>query len=128
MPSKPKRPCSRCGKLATGTCACQVSRVASERKAYDQDRGSAHKRGYTSRWTNYSKLYRRNHPLCVSCLSVGKLTSVEHGGHVDHILPVSGPGDPLFWEPTNHQSLCHACHSVKTAREDGGFANRRGGG
>ncbi len=37
---------------------------------------------------------------------------------VDHIVPVTGPDDPRFWAPANHQSLCHDCHSAKTARGD----------
>jgi 5-methylcytosine-specific restriction protein A len=28
-------------------------------------------------------------------------------------------------EPNNLQALCHSCHSRKTAKEDGGFKNRR---
>lgn len=36
---------------------------------------------------------------------------------VDHIIPVDGPDDPRFWDPENHQSLCHACHSAKTMAE-----------
>lgn len=45
----------------------------------------------------------------------GKLTEAKH---VDHILPVSGRDDPLFWDVSNHQPLCHACHSQKTAKEN----------
>jgi 5-methylcytosine-specific restriction protein A len=56
------------------------------------------------------------------CEAQGRVTASEH---VDHIKPVSGPGDPLFWEPTNHQALCQSCHSIKTAREDGAFGNKR---
>jgi len=36
---------------------------------------------------------------------------------VDHIQPVLGPSDPLFWEHTNHQPLCHSHHSQKTRAE-----------
>ena len=38
----------------------------------------------------------------------------------DHIVPHKGDMK-LFWDSANHQSLCHDCHSFKTAREDGGF-------
>lgn len=36
---------------------------------------------------------------------------------VDHITPVSGPDDPLFWDDKNHQGLTHSCHSRKTMSE-----------
>ncbi|QXE85987.1 HNH endonuclease [Geomonas nitrogeniifigens] len=92
------------------------------------NRGTAAQRGYGARWAAYSRQYRKENPLCVDCLARGVLTSVEHGGHVDHIQAVSGPSDPLFWEPANHQSLCHSCHSRKTAFEDGSFGNKKGKG
>ena len=44
--------------------------------------------------------------------------------HVDHIVPHSGPHDPLFWETRNHQTLCQHCHNRKSAIEDGGFVRR----
>jgi len=31
----------------------------------------------------------------------------------------------LFWDPSNHQSLCTTHHSRKTATEDGGCGNKR---
>ncbi|WP_423837057.1 HNH endonuclease [Sutterella wadsworthensis] len=43
---------------------------------------------------------------------------------VDHIKPHRG--DPiLLFDEKNLQALCHACHSRKTASEDGGFGNER---
>lgn len=131
MPIRPKRPCSHpgCPELVTsGRCEAhmvkQTNQFANLRKSYDQQRGTAASRGYDARWTAYSKQYRIDYPLCVECLRNGILTSVEHGGHVDHIVAVRGKNDPLFWDPNNHQSLCHSCHSAKTAREDQGFGNK----
>jgi hypothetical protein len=51
--------------------------------------------------------------------------AAEPSKEVDHIVPVEGPADPLFWAEWNHQALTKAQHSEKTARFDGGF---RGGG
>jgi 5-methylcytosine-specific restriction protein A len=99
-------------------------------RAKGRTRASAARRGYDSRWRRYRiRQWLPLHPRCGDRLA-GQ--SAEHsqcrrdgrdvpGTDVDHIVPVSGPDDPLFWEVTNHQSLCHACHSAKTAREDGGF-------
>ncbi|WP_085981300.1 MULTISPECIES: HNH endonuclease signature motif containing protein [unclassified Paenibacillus] len=40
---------------------------------------------------------------------------------VDHITPHKGDMG-LFWDQGNWQPLCATCHSIKTAKEDGGFA------
>lgn len=39
---------------------------------------------------------------------------------VDHV-----DGNDRDSSPSNLQSLCTSCHSRKTARENGGFGNRR---
>jgi 5-methylcytosine-specific restriction endonuclease McrA len=39
------------------------------------------------------------------------------GTVVDHIVPVTGPDDPKFYDAGNHQLLCHHCHNVKRQRE-----------
>ncbi len=52
---------------------------------------------------------------------------VKLATEVDHIIPHKGDMS-LFWDPSNWQSLCHACHSRKTAREDGGFGRPPAGG
>ena len=131
MPVRPKRPCTSpgCRELVDkGRCPAHQVKAEAQRivqsQRYDKARGSAASRGYDSRWATYSKAYRKANPLCVDCLARGILTSVERGGHVDHIKAVSGPDDELFWEPSNHASRCQPCHSSKTAREDGGFGNQ----
>lgn len=47
--------------------------------------------------------------------------TVEPAACVDHIRPVAGPADPLFYAEWNWQAISHAQHSEKTARYDGGF-------
>lgn len=132
MAIRSRRPCTYpgCKELVTsGRCEAHRAKYEEQRKGqaqrYDKERGTAASRGYNARWAAYSRRYRKENPLCVDCLARGVLTSVEHGGHVDHVKAVSGPDDPLFWEPSNHQSLCQPCHSAKTAGEDGGLGNRR---
>ena len=79
--------------------------------------------GYDRKWRAYresfladlANLYCKGYPVKGSCLK----TSTE----VDHIVPVKGHQDPLFWEPTNHQGLCHDCHSRKTV-DDGRWKGR----
>jgi len=74
---------------------------------------SVRKMGYTYKWSKYSKQYRRENPECVGC--------GQPADCVDHITPVTGPDDPLFWDDSNHQSLCTSCHSKKTATESNGL-------
>lgn len=85
-------------------------------------RGSAHSRGYGRKWQAARLGYLQKHPLCVHCLARGHVVAATD---VDHIKPHGG--DPvLFWDFENNvQSLCHPCHSLKTATEDGGFGNSR---
>ena len=90
-----------------------------QRKNLDRNRGTAHQRGYTSRWARYAKQYRIQNPLCVRCSSENELGPADV---VDHIIPHNGDQE-LFWDPKNHQSLCKPHHDVKTASEDGGFGN-----
>ena len=85
------------------------------------NRPSASKRGYNYRWVKYSHNYLSAHPLCVICEAKGKTTAATV---VDHIVPHKGSQE-LFWDVSNHQSLCASCHGRKTAREDGGFGNRK---
>lgn len=67
--------------------------------------------------------YLREHPLCVMCEREGFLKAATE---VDHITPHRG-NQELFWDESNWQGLCRKHHSEKTAREDGGFGNKKGG-
>jgi 5-methylcytosine-specific restriction protein A len=75
-------------------------------------RPTAHERGYGARWQRYTKVFLNNHPTCSAAGCSDPATDV------DHIRPISGPSDPGFWDPTNHQGLCHSHHSQKTAKHD----------
>jgi 5-methylcytosine-specific restriction protein A len=113
MPMRSPAPCRRCPTLTTeGLCSpCRKKAQQLDR----QTRGSAHARGYTAAWQAYSRRYRYEHPWCVLCLKDGKQRITQQ---VDHISPVSGPQDPSFWDPMNHQALCTPCHSRKTVTTD----------
>jgi 5-methylcytosine-specific restriction endonuclease McrA len=84
------------------------------RQREDGDRPSSGARGYGRRWQRYSSARLRVHRICVVCDRPAQVT--------DHIVPVRGPADPAFWRAANHQSLCRACHSRKTATERNGRA------
>lgn len=115
MPMKPMKPCAypSCPELTNGRyCDKHQKKVTKE---YDTRRGSATERGYDNRWRRTRLRYLTEHPLCVECQKVGKLTPANT---VDHIKPHKGDKE-LFWDESNWQSLCQRCHSVKTAKEDG---------
>ena len=101
-----------------------VGGVRAQARRVDQ-RPSAAARGYGSRWREYRERYFASPRVC----ACGCGAEVNAGnGAIDHIVPVSGPSDPLFWDTSNHQPLLRGHHSRKTAMQDGGFGHRRGGG
>lgn len=90
------------------------------RRFFDRKRESASQRGYTSTWRRVAKRFLERDPYCEECFKQGKITPATE---VDHIVPHKGDRN-LMWDEKNWQSLCHRCHSRKTAREDGGFGNK----
>ena len=78
------------------------------------NRASPSERGYGRTWQKLRlRILRRDHYMCVKCrVPVGK------SGEVDHIIGKAKGGTNRM---DNLQTLCKRCHSMKTAREDGGF-------
>lgn len=70
------------------------------------------KRGTTNQ-RNRQRVLKRDNGLCVHCMAAGK---VSFATEVDHKVPLCKGGTD---SDDNKQSLCHACHSVKTARDLG---------
>ena len=122
MVTKPKRPCNAqgCAELISEGRYCEKHRKEKQ-KVQDYRRGSAASRGYDSRWQRESKAFLRANPLCAECLRENR---VKAATLVDHIIPHKGDMI-LFWDKSNWQPLCDHHHAVKTAKEDGGFGNRR---
>lgn len=117
---RPMRPCQGCGAMGRGgPCA-----------TCEKNRGSAAQRGYGSRWAAKSRALRSARgPLawCGDRMRGAPVTTDSHCSQsgilrvmaavVDHIVPIEGPKDPLFWQETNWQGLCHSCHNSKRRRE-----------
>ena len=115
MPRKLKTPCKfpRCPNLCEpGESYCAVHKRL-HRQRQDKKRGTAHQRGYSSRWREARRLFLQENPLCVECLKQGVATPATV---VDHIIPHRGDWE-LFWDRNNWQSLCKRHHDAKTARE-----------
>ena len=110
-PMAPRSPCLHPG------CPALVSRgdkgrCPTHRKAYDQaiyrERGSAATRGYGPRWLRFRQMFLAEFPLCANC---GRGAEEVH-----HLIPVSGPDDPTFFDPSHVVALCKPCHSAETMR------------
>lgn len=111
MPSRPKHPCGYpgCPELTNERYCEAHSKQVQQR--YDKERGTAHERGYTSRWRRYS-IWFLSKPENQFCkLQIKGCTNISKC--VDHIDPPDGPDDPRFWDPNNHQAACIHCNSVK---------------
>lgn len=113
MAMKPLRPCRHpgCGVLVPGGY-CPAHQPPKE------DRRSEASKAW--RWmygTDEWKLLRGNQllaePFCRACARRGLRTPATD---VDHIRDHKGDW-AVFTDPANLESLCHACHSRKTARE-----------
>lgn len=111
-----------CSKLLDVSGYCD-KHISERRKQLDAARGSAHERGYNYRWIKARATFLRRDPLCRRCKDAGVITAATV---VDHVIPHKGDQD-VFWDTSNWQPLCKACHDKKTAIEDGGFGRLPGG-
>jgi 5-methylcytosine-specific restriction protein A len=96
--------------------------VYSSKALTEQRRPSAHKRGYTRKWAEYSKARLRRHPLCVGYPLGYHGERVVEATVTDHIES-AGVAPHRFWDEKNHQSLCDRCNKVKAIEEEGGFGH-----
>lgn len=113
MPRSIKRPCSYpgCSTLVErGRCNAHPYPPTAQRYARDRRRADLYN---TAAWARMRIRQLANSPWCADCLRSGIHTPATD---VDHIMPHRGDTD-LFYRGAL-QSLCHACHSAKTAREN----------
>ena len=105
----PKRAASACNRPGcSGLVRNGVCSVCGPRR-YKDHRVSAARRGYGRRWQRLRRIQLGREPFCVHCAEFGRVTAATD---VDHIVARRDGGeDALF----NLQSLCHSCHSRKTA-------------
>lgn len=64
-------------------------------------------------WRRIREAHLSREPLCRACASHDRVRAATDVDHID--------GDSANNAADNLQSLCHGCHSAKTARENGGF-------
>ncbi len=85
---------------------CQQARCRCARRTKD-NRPTAAKRGYDSRWQAARLAYLRTHRRCVECNDAATV--------VDHVTPHRG-NKRLFWARSNWQPMCKRCHDMKTGK------------
>jgi len=122
MPHKALKPCKYFG-CAGLTHERYCAAHADKERISDRNRVNAARRGYGHKWRIESRKYLRQHPYCEcdACRILGRRLKAEV---VDHRIPHRG--DPkLFWDRNNWQARSKRCHDRKTARENGGFGNKK---
>jgi len=122
-----KRPCARPGcaaLVAKGYCEAHKKDSAAARRVVVKAALISTKWYNSKRWKATRIGFFMRHPLCADPYSrhgAGPVAATD----LDHKTPHKEDFG-LFWDPTNWQGLCKACHSYKTAMEDGGFGRGRG--
>lgn len=121
VPQRPPRGCAKpgCPELVYVGARCAAHERAL-RAEIDSLRPSAARRGYDAVWRRIRLAHLRREPLCRFCAACGLATPATD---VDHIVALADGGTHAA---SNLRSLCHYCHSARTAR-DQAFGRRPGG-
>ena len=85
-----------------------IERKHRTQREYNATRPKRHEFYSSSEWRRLREWYRTRHPLCEECERNGRVTLAQV---VDHIVEIERGGNPT--DPSNLQSLCHACHNRK---------------
>jgi 5-methylcytosine-specific restriction protein A len=81
------------------------------------DKGKANSKLYGQKaWANIRTRQLSKHPLCAKCNNEGKVTAATT---VDHVFPHRR--DTAAFKVNLFQSLCTACHTLKTQDENKGI-------
>jgi len=125
MPNRPPGTCRipGCPGLSHGGGLCdehKAQRRVQLQRQVDAKRPTPAQRGYGPAWKKTRDDHLEKHPYCVDPYQVHGASQVL-ATDVDHVTPRKEGGTD---DENNLQSLCHACHSRKTAREDGRWGQR----
>ena len=88
------------------------SKHRAEKHDGSYQREASDPRYHTPRWTQLSKRWRMQHPLCAECLGKGIIKQAQC---VDHIVPAPICED--FYDESNLQSLCNECNMLKGIKD-----------
>ncbi|WP_415923438.1 HNH endonuclease [Streptomyces sp. WI03-4A] len=106
-----RRPCLICKRLTTNPSrcdGCQAEYLARRNK----QRGSAHSRGYTSRYRAVARQVLAEHRASYGdlCPGWGVPSHASADLTVDHVVPLAKGGGH---EPSNLRVLCRGCNARK---------------
>lgn len=114
MPRKPLRPCRKPGcreLVSSGYCDKHRPKRSSDRS---EEAKSWHWFYGTPEWKDDLRPTQLlNEPFCAECAKLGYRVRATD---VDHIEDHKGDWEK-FIDRTNLRSLCHSCHSRKTAKD-----------
>ena len=117
MPYSPPHPCSSPG--CSALVESGVSMCPLHRKQQQQQRGTAHARGYDRDWALCRTLYLKAHEMCELGLMCKDGSYIQRlATQVHHKQPIS-THPHLRLDHGNLMALCAACHSHVTAQEHG---------
>ena len=120
MPSTPKNTkCSHLGCTNTKSPYNSYCMTHGGRNTYadTKERRDSNAMYQTKQWRSMRKIQLSKHPLCLACLSNGRITPAWH---IDHVFPWHLISKEAFYVNL-FQSLCHNCHSHKTGLERKGI-------
>jgi len=107
-----------CPEIVRGRARCPEHDRAL-RAEIDSLRPAAARRGYDASWRRIRIAHLRREPLCRFCAEKGVVTAATD---VDHVVALAAGGTH---DDTNLRSLCHSCHSARTARDQAFGRSRR---
>src|SRR5512139_1919817 len=121
MAQRARKPCAApgCAELVQSGAYCTTHQPAIKR---EDDRPTAHERGYGATWRVIRLAHLRREPVCRDPYHKHPEQLIP-ATDVDHIVPRSAGGTD---EDSNLQSLCHECHSYKTAVQSSGWKEKSG--
>lgn len=110
MPRTAGTPCRAPGCTALSRPGSGYCQDHSRTHSTSAQRGSSTEQGYGATWRKFRLMQLRREPLCEDCLEAGRVTEATD---VHHIVPKRDGGEDSF---DNVKSLCHSCHSKRTAK------------
>lgn len=114
MPVRRRRPCLNCGTLTRNPSRCDPCQ-ATWQQSRDQQRGSAHQRGYDSAWRRISATAVANHRQVYGDWCPGWNIPAHRATDLtgDHIIAKANGGKD---SADNVQILCRGCNARKRNR------------
>jgi 5-methylcytosine-specific restriction protein A len=121
MPLRSAHPCGHpgCRALVRGKPRCPDHTTLK-----DEQRGTSNERGYDATWRRLREQHLRRNRACVGVIEGQRRPCGEWATDVDHIVSVRDAPERRL-DPTNLRSLCHSCHSRRTALDQSGWGKGR---